>query len=240
MVVGKQLQSGAETSLPIEHDAHGWPTFDVPHGQGRVVRRCRARADHHGIHGGPPVVNEPSRGLARNPSGFATLPGNSTVECLRQFQNDERPSGLHVPDEGLVKTTAVMFEDALGHFNPVVAKVPNPPTIHGRKRIAHAHNDSWNFLRQNRVRAGRRFSMVHTRLEIHVERGMLERIGAVAPVRILDRVVLGMRSAVLTMPSLPEKCAVGADEHGSDHRIRTHAPRAPLRQIEAEPHPLIM
>lgn len=240
MIVRKQLQSGAETSLPIEHDAHGWPTFDVPYGQGRVVRRRRARADHHSIHGGPPVVHEPSRGLARNPSGFATLPGNSAVECLRHFQNDERPSGLHVPDEGLVKTTAVVLEDALGHFNPVVAKVPDPPTIHGRVRIAHTHDDAWDFLRKNRVRAGRRFSMVHTRLQVHVECGMLERIGTVAPVGILDRVVLGMGSAVLAMPSLAEQRAVGADEHGADHRIRTHASSAPLGQIEAEPHPLIM
>jgi hypothetical protein len=53
-------------------------------------------------------------------------------------------------------------------------------------------------------------------------------------------VVLGMRPAVLAMPSLAEQRPVGADEHSSDHRIRTYTSGSLLRQFEAEPHPLIM
>ncbi len=143
-------------------------------------------------------------------------------------------------DERLVEAAALGLEDSDGDLHPAVSKAANAFAGYGWKRIFGPDDHARYALLKDLVRAGRRLAVMAAGLEVYVQRRILKSIGAVAPLGILNGVRFGVGAAELAVPSLPQQRAVGTDEHGPDHRIRTHESRPALGEVEARGHPFVV
>ena len=82
--------------------------------------------------------------------------------------------------------------------------------------------------------------MMIARLQVQVERGFSERLGAVPTQGLGDGVPLGMRAAVGLMPALAQYRPGRIDHYGADHRVGAHVAGSARGQLQAALHPSVV
>lgn len=99
---------------------------------------------------------------------------NKAIPCLGPFQQDIRTMLLMESEKALVQCLAFFFQHSNGNFNTSLTDFLNATPLHLGKRIYTAHHTTLHTFIYNKVTARRRFSVVCTRFQRHVDGGILQ------------------------------------------------------------------
>jgi hypothetical protein len=116
-----------------------------------------------------------------------------------------------------------------GDVDAGVAKHARAPRGHGVRVFERDHHPA-DPSRENRAGAGRRLAMMGTRLQGDEQRGAMGLVAGGC-----DGHGLGVRGAVLGVPTFTHDLAV-AENDSSDERIRRNPPPSPPGEVEGARH----
>ena len=131
-------------------------------------------------------------------------------------------------------------ENACNHLDTLAPQSADAAARHLRIRIDATDDNFLDAGVENRVGTRRRPAFVATRLEVHIERGLAQRVFMTTPSRILDGVALGMRLTVLLVVPFPQNLAINRHNDCAHHRIRAYRAGTLSSQLDAVLHPRMM
>src|SRR5690625_8004459 len=110
--------------------------------------------------------------------------------------------------ESLVEPVARRLENACNHLDTLAPQSADAAARHLRIRIDAADDNCLNAGVENRIGTRRRPACVATRLEVHIERGLAQRVFMTTTSRNLDDDAPGMRLTVMLVVSLPQHVTI--------------------------------
>lgn len=218
---------------PRQNKPHGRLATPLTDIQLRMLALVGDATHENGIFLGTEFVDEHFRERRGDGEGFSVAV-DETVGGLCPFQDDVRPIFLVKREKTTVQPPTFRLENAHRHVDAGVAQSFDAASLHLGERVDAAHDDAPDAFSDNQIAARRRFSVVRTGFERHVERGLRKQM-LVVGFYGGKGVHLGVTLATAHVVALANHPAVGHN-HATHHRVRARQIPTALRQLNAASH----
>ncbi|CAA9308403.1 MAG: hypothetical protein AVDCRST_MAG89-954 [uncultured Gemmatimonadetes bacterium] len=217
--------------MPFRQQVRGAPGLHgSTNGELRIVSHGRTTAHRDRVEIRAQPVSSLAGRARRDPSRSRPGIGNRAVQRQGELEGDPGPFGIGKPvEKGCVLVARGLYLYATLHLQPRSPQYPGAAARLGIGIGSGKHHPS-NTSRKDRFRTGRRFPVVGTRFQRHIQ-GSASGWATCIP----KRMDLCVRTAMLRMPPLADDLfAVG--DHSTHQGIGCDTSPAPQRKLECPPH----
>ncbi len=234
--VVEQAIIGRNAQRTIDHHTHWIMAAPLTRCQVRIVEQCSVCAYQNGRFHRANLMIERLCNLVRNAqrrraSIFANFI-DKAVGSLRPFQQNEGTFFCVKSDETAIQPATFLLKHLLPYLHASLAQHGNATSVHFFVWVAHANHHARDSLFDDKLGARRRFAIVRTGFEAHIERRLRQEFG------IFHRsngIHLGMRQPAAMVVAFTNNSAI-MNQHRAHHGIWSGLSFGLLRQLQATTH----